>query len=221
MIGFFGSLHCIGMCGPINLFMIGKSQSTTSFWIYHFGRIVTYVFIGVLLGLIGYSASIFNGQQFITFALGIALLMLYGIPGFRNRIERIYYQSPFFSFIKKRLADHVSAKQRWLVAGILNGFLPCGLTYVAAAGAVVSGNLIDGMVFMMLFGIGTMPALILISLSGALSSTKLKKLIPNTISFVAIISGSLLILRGLLIASPNFNQLVQNQVAGLITVCGL
>ncbi len=221
VIGFVGSLHCVGMCGPLTLFAMGQHRSATAFSLYHSGRILSYALLGILLGALGYSLQMFQTQQFVTFFLGITLLLLYGIPNFRNRLERFYYQSNFYRFVKQKLSNSISKRKRWIFSGMANGFLPCGLTYVAAASAIAIGGFSEGILFMLLFGLGTVPALLLVTIGGTIVSQKLRKLIPGAISFIAILSGSLLIIRGFLISSPNFNQLVQAKAAGLITICGL
>lgn len=189
--------------------------------LYHGGRIFSYMMLGILLGGLGYSMQMLHVQQVITFSLGGSLLLLYSIPNLRNRLERFYYQSKFYRFIKQKLSRNLSTKNRWIASGVANGFLPCGLTYVAAASAVATGGFASGILFMLLFGLGTVPALLLVTMGGSLVSSKMKRLIPGAVSFVAILSGCVLILRGLLISSPDFNQMVQTKAAGLITVCGL
>ena len=221
IIGFVGSLHCIGMCGPLTLFIMGKNRSLRVFSLYHGGRIISYLLLGIILGLLGHSLQLFKAQQVVTLTLGILLLLLYGVPTFRNRLENFYYQSLFYQFIKKNLTKNLSKRNRWIFSGVANGFLPCGLTYVAAASAVAVGTLGKGMTFMLFFGLGTIPAMLLVAFGGAWASDRFKKLIPGAVSFTAIASGCLLIIRGLLLSSPDFNQLVQAKAAGLITVCGL
>ena len=220
-IGFVGSLHCVGMCGPLVLFVTGKQKSHSVFMLYHGGRILSYVLLGIVLGWLGYSIQMLQVQQVMTFTLGALLLLLYSIPSFRNRLERFYYQSKFYCFVKQRLSQNISTKNRWVASGMANGFLPCGLTYVAAASAVATSNFGNGILFMLLFGLGTIPALLLVTMGGSFVSIRLKRLIPSAVSLVAILSGCVLILRGLLISSPDFNQMVQMKAAGLITVCGL
>lgn len=182
---------------------------------------MVYVLIGLLLGIIGHSIQLMELQKVMTIVLGVALILLYGIPKIRNRIERFYYNSGFSKQIRKVLSSQLSIKKRWMLSGVANGFLPCGLTYVAAAGAIVLPSYTEAALFMIAFGLGTIPALALFTITGASISNRFKKFIPNTISFIAILSGSLLLLRGLLISLPDFNQLVQANAAGLITICGL
>jgi uncharacterized protein len=221
VIGFVGSLHCVGMCGPLTLMMMGSRKTLYSFTLYHAGRIMVYVLLGLLLGVIGQSLQLMELQKVITIALGATLILLYGIPNVRNRVERLYYNSWFNRRVRKVLSNQLSTKKRWIVSGAANGFLPCGLTYVAAAGAIVLPTYAEAALFMIAFGLGTIPALALFTATGASLNSRFKRYIPNTISFIAILSGSLLLLRGLLITLPDFNQLVQTNAAGLITVCGL
>ena len=221
IIGLFGSLHCVGMCGPVMMAFMGSKQSKSGFAMYHMGRILTYVFIGLTLGLVGATIAFFKLQQVLAFGLGFGLILLYGIPAIRHRLERFYYESSFYQLLKSFLSKNLSMQKRWFLSGVANGFFPCGLTYVAAAGAVALATPFQGAIFMVLFGLGTLPALITLSFTGNIFSRRLKSLIPRSVSIIAILSGSLLIMRGMLTTFPQFNQMVQANAAGLITVCGL
>lgn len=215
-----GSLHCLGMCGPLNLLILSRQRSWSRFALYHTGRIGVYVLLGVGLGIIGYSIRLFHLQLLFTFGLGIALMVLYSFQGMRLRLERWYYQSAFYQWLQRYLIRNLSQQKQWFASGLANGFLPCGLTYVAAAGAIAMNSLTDSVLYMILFGLGTMPALAFLGL-GLVSSVRIKKMIPKSIPLIAWLSGSLLVLRGFLIALPDFNQLVHSKAAGLITICGL
>lgn len=220
VIGFFGSLHCVGMCGPIMFTFVGARQSVTTFGIYHLGRILSYVLIGLFLGFIGYSFQLFRVQQITTIALGASLLLVYAVPAVRNRIERFYYNSKAYRLIQRVLAKNLSKRKKWFISGMANGFIPCGLTYVAAAAAVAYGSLVNGATFMAVFGFGTLPALAAVAFGGSLVGNRLKTLLPRSVSIVAVLSGSILLLRGALMTFPDFHNLVQTKAAGLITICG-
>ena len=221
IIGLFGSMHCVGMCGPVTMAFMGSGQSRLGFASYHLGRILTYVVIGMFLGLVGESIAFFNLQQGLTFVLGAGLILLYGIPSTRHSLERFYYQSRFYQLLKSFLSKSLSMRKRWFLSGVANGFFPCGLTYVAAAGAVALGSVSGGALFMIAFGLGTLPALISLSFAGNFLSKKLKSFIPKSVTVIAVISGLIMIMRGLLTTLPSFNQMVQSNASGLITVCGL
>lgn len=220
-IGFLGSFHCVGMCGPIMMAFMGPRQSKMGFLTYHAGRILTYVLIGAVFGLIGASFRLFQFQQIVTFVLGVMLLLLYGIPSMRHALERTYYESTFYRYLKGFLGRNLSTRKRWFLSGVANGLFPCGLTYIALAGAIALGDVFQGALFMIMFGLGTLPALVLVSFTTESIALRFKHLIPRTTSFIAMVSGMILILRALLISFPDFNQMVQANAATLITVCGL
>ena len=221
VIGMVGSLHCVGMCGPIMLTFAGPKQSPVTFIFYHFGRVLSYLIIGMLLGLVGESLHFFQIQQVLTIVLGVALLVIYTIPSFRNPLEKWYFQSFVYRQVNKVLARNLGRRRRWFVSGMANGFLPCGLTYVAAAGAVALGDFMEGAIFMLLFGLSTVPALAIVAMGGSWISTRLKAYIPRSVSFIAVLSGIIILLRGLLMTFPDFYQMVRVNAAGLITMCGV
>lgn len=221
LIGFVGSLHCVGMCGPIMITFVGPRQSSFTFLFYHVGRIFSYMLLGLMLGLLGASLHWFQFQQWVTILLGIALLVIYLIPKVRNRVEAWYFQSALYRYVQRAMASNLSLRKRWFLSGMANGFLPCGLTYVAAAGAVAVGGWQEGLLFMLAFGLGTVPALAVVAASGHLAGRRFKQYLPKAVPFIAILSGGLLLLRGLLMTFPDFQQMVRTHAVGLITVCGL
>ena len=86
--------------------------------------------------------------------------------------------------------------------GLLNGLLPCGLVYMAIAGAIGLGNVTEGSLYMILFGIGTIPMLLTISLAGNIMSLAVRKKINKLIPVMVVIVGLLFILRGLSLGIP-------------------
>lgn len=221
VIGLVGSLHCVGMCGPLMMTFVGPKQSKVTFALYHTGRIISYILIGLALGMIGQSFQFFKIQQVVTILLGAALLVIYAVPNVRNRLEKAYFNSMMYRSVGRVLSKNLSVKKRWFISGAANGFLPCGLTYVATAGAVAMGGLVTGAGFMLIFGLGTLPALAALTFGSTLISNRFRQLIPKSIPVIAILSGAILMLRGFLLTFPDFNQMVAMKAAGLITVCGL
>jgi sulfite exporter TauE/SafE len=208
-LGFLGSFHCVGMCGPIALALpIGKQNPTNrllSILIYNSGRILTYSAFGILFGAIGKSFSLFGYQQLLSIVLGA--LILFGLLIPKKLLSKInlgsfvYY---FFNKLKTKLATLFlkEEKKSLFAIGLLNGLLPCGLVYMAAAGAIATGNILNGALFMAFFGMGTLPAMMALSLTGnKLSVTfrgKIRKAMPYALGFMA----CLLILRGLNLDIP-------------------
>ncbi len=220
LIGFLGSLHCVGMCGPIMLAFSGANPRNSGLLIYHSGRLFSYILIGFILGGIGSFVSILKVQQVGTLVLGLVILMLYGVPMVRYRIERFYYNSRFYHYIRSIISKNLSLRRRTLLSGVANGFFPCGLTYVAAAGSIAMGGFWQGSLFMLMFGLGTVPALFILQYSGNFLFKRFKTLIPRSLHVVALISGLLLVYRGAMMSFPDFDALVREGAIGLITGCG-
>ncbi len=86
--------------------------------------------------------------------------------------------------------------------GMLNGLLPCGLVYMAIAGAIGTGGVAEGSLYMILFGLGTIPMLLSISLAGNIMSIAVRKRINKLIPVLVVIVGVLFILRGLSLGIP-------------------
>lgn len=218
LIGLVGSLHCVGMCGPLVATVI-KNAGYKALITYHFGRLVVYVLVGVVFGMLSTSLIFFQLQQNASIVLGLVIVAIYCFPKYRNKIEGRYYRSRFYQSVKTQLTGHYSGPLKWLAAGIMNGLLPCGMIYLAAAGASLSPGLIHGVGFMVMFGLGTLPGL----LGFMLAAKQLKRLLPNMSGLstsVALISGIILIGRGIMTQMPEFDQLVQTHLMSAISACG-
>ena len=220
LIGLLGSLHCMGMCGPVMLALNGAHHKAGGFVLYHGGRIASYLVIGLLLGGIGTFVSVLKMQQIATLILGLLIILLYGVRRFRSGIERFYYQSRFYRFIRSIIAKNLSQRRKWFLSGVANGFFPCGLTYIAAAGAIVMTNFWQGALFMLVFGLGTVPALFVVQYAGNFLIKRFKRLIPRSLHFVALVSGILMVYRGTIMSFPDFDAKVREGAIGLMTVCG-
>ena len=220
LIGLMGSLHCVGMCGPVMLAFNGANQRPSGFFLYHTGRISSYLIIGLLLGSIGSFISILKVQQIATLLLGVVIILLYGIPSVRNSVEKFYYQSRFYHLIRSMISKNISRRRRWYLSGVANGFFPCGLTYIAAAGAIAMSGFWEGTLFMLLFGIGTVPGLLILQFSGNYLLKRFKGAIPRSLHFVALLSGLILVYRGTMMSFPDFDARVRESAINIITVCG-
>ena len=221
LIGLVGSLHCVGMCGPLVITFTSKAGRAAyiSFALYHFSRILIYMFVGALFGLLGTAFNLLDYQRIGAIAIGSLIIVFYAVPGWRNRLEGAYYNTRFYQSIKAKFTGYYGTRLRWVAAGIVNGFLPCGLIYLAAAGAILSGSMINSMVFMAIFGLGTLPALLILSMLNQRIPQIFKRL-PNAITFLAIFSGGIMIIRGIVISDPDWNQLLTQQINHLVSVCG-
>jgi len=166
IIGLFGSLHCIGMCGPIvaALGVRKNSHYYTSKLLYNLGRITTYALIGAVFGFFGAGLEVFGLQQAISVLTGVILLVTLFFDKIKKNFQIKSVNSLFYKLytpLKIKLGNRLKSDSLFssYMTGILNGLLPCGLVYSALAGAMAMGSVTDGILFMILFGAGTVPAL--------------------------------------------------------------
>ncbi len=220
LIGLVGSLHCVGMCSPLMLsFTSGPGKhALTSFAWYHLGRLTVYALLGLAFGAISSSVSFFILQKYFSLALGMVIIALFAFPKMRNRLEGWYYHSRFYQLIKSSFVKQFGRRRKWLFSGMLNGFLPCGLVYLAAAGAMLSANVLDGAIYMLMFGAGTIPLLAIIKFGYA--GIRQWKRINNLTTPIALLSGLMMVFRGFLVSEPDVNQLLQAQIMQVVAACG-
>lgn len=203
ILGAVGSTHCIAMCGPIALSLPGLQGSSAvtflSTLLYNFGRIVTYSFIGLILGLLGTSFNWLGFQQIFSVVAGVFLLLFLIFPFLGKRLDRVTFLHYLYSIIRTAIVKMFNRKDYLGVfaIGLLNGFLPCGLVYVALVGAVGTQNITQSIGFMMLFGLGTLPLLWAVSFFGHTLAKRFRYAFKYTYSFIVFIMAILLILRGL------------------------
>lgn len=209
VLGLMGSFHCIGMCGPIALAL---PLNNTSWFtriigalLYNIGRAITYALMGAVFGILGEGLQLGGFQRWISIAMGTIMILAIVFPAlFRGSGKLDKYLYGYNTRLKKRFG--VLFNQRsyssLLIIGLLNGLLPCGLVYMALAGAIATGGVSSGALFMFIFGLGTLPMLLLLSLAGNVVSESFKASINKIIPYVIVIIGILFILRGLNLGIP-------------------
>ncbi len=208
--GLVGSLHCIGMCGPIAMSLPVASmrglKRTLSALLYSLGRCLSYATLGIIAGLLGMGAQLAGYQGAISISAGI--LMLIGLVFTHLPFRRRFATSVPISWVQALFQQAWRAffgkANPWSILGLgyVNGFLPCGLVYAAAAAALPSRNPLEGAAFMFVFGLGTLPVMSSLVLGmGSIQMIirqRLQWLIPCSVILVA----CLLILRGLSLGIP-------------------
>lgn len=209
LLGLLGSLHCLGMCGPI-AFMLPVNRENplkkaVQIFSYHFGRLLSYSLIGLLFGLVGKSLYIFGLQQKLSVFMGLIMILAVILPFVYKK--RIPLSQPIYRLISKLKSNLGNALQKksadtFLTIGFLNGFLPCGLVYMALLGAMAMGNAMQGSLFMALFGLGTVPLMTSAAYMGHLVKGSLKNRLVQIIPFFVVAVGILFILRGLGLGIP-------------------
>lgn len=210
ILGFLGSLHCAGMCGPIAFVLpLDRKDPVRRFLQlmgYHAGRISTYALIGLLFGLIGRGLFISGMQQRLSLVLGALMVLAALVPLFGNYTGG-RFMAPFYmlvSRVKSALGERLKKRSPGTLytIGFLNGFLPCGLVYMALFGAVAMGSALEGSAYMALFGAGTIPLMSVAAYSGNFLSLKMRNRINKLIPVFVVLIGLLFILRGLGLGIP-------------------
>lgn len=209
IIGLVGSFHCIGMCGPLALSLPLKEQSLTtritSAMLYNSGRIFTYGFLGLLLGFLGFGFSMWGIQQWISIAMGALMIFSVGFPLMFKQttfitglFDRLYkaLTTAFGRFFGVRTYGSV------LIIGLLNGFLPCGLVYIALAGALLVSTPVNGAIYMIIFGLGTLPALLATSVAGTFLKATFRTSVRKLMPYIVLTIGILFVLRGMNLGIP-------------------
>ena len=209
VIGFFGSLHCVGMCGPLALAL---PLPTNSVWqkvvgalLYNLGRAITYSVLGLIFGFVGVGLKHSGIQQVVSILCGVVMILSVVLPGLiklpkgSNKVTNSIYNT-----LKKKIGDSLNRRKigNLFIIGILNGFLPCGLVYVAISKAVLSLSLAESVLSMFFFGLGTLPMMFSVAFFSDIIKSRylyqLKKFIPVFI----ILLGIIFILRGMNLGIP-------------------
>lgn len=212
--GLFGSVHCVAMCGPLVMALPQSSQSVFFAFLqrilYQLGRILVYVFFGIIFGTLGKSFNLLGLQQSISIVTGIVLIMLAFSHFSRTKIAAFErFQLRLIHPIAGLMGRLLTKPYGGFLSGMLNGFLPCGMVYLAVAGAINSGSAIGGGEFMFFFGLGTTPLMLIASL-GAIYLRKWGRLsLSRWLPYLTFIMGIWFILRGSQLDIPYLSPLIE------------
>ncbi len=206
------------MCSPVVL-ALNPQKNWWSQLRYQSGRMGMYVLLGIIVGFIGSGFSFFGLSRVISISMGVLMIVLTLWPATRNRLYRISVTSGPVAYFRRLLSR--AGWGRPILAGMVNGLLPCGLVYVALTGSLALGNIASASVFMLGFGLGTLPWL-----SGAVMTVgfipdHFRKKASVAIPTLAVMVGILFILRGLALDIPFISPALQ--AIGLpeeMTMCG-
>lgn len=209
VLGLLGSFHCIGMCGPIAFALpLDRSSKLKMIYqtiLYHLGRLITYSLIGILFGFIGRGLFLAGFQQRLSILMGIIMIATVLIPV--SIFNRFNITKPLYKIIaqvKQQLGLYLNRKSNKSIflIGFFNGFLPCGLVYMALIGAIATSTIFQGSLYMFLFGLGTVPMMTLAVFAGNILKVTLRNKIQKAIPIFIVIIGLLFILRGLGLGIP-------------------
>ncbi len=204
LLGLAGSLHCVGMCGPLMLALplpdSARRAVVVQILLYQSGRILSYSALGVLFGLLGKGIAIAGFQQILSLFSGVFIIAM-AIMAWR--FERLVTALPGFGAFTRAIQQQLGKIMRKrstsgsIAVGMLNGLLPCGMVYAALAGAISTTNSVDGGIFMALFGIGTVPLLLTVNLAGRSMGFKWRAKMKMVQPILLTLAGILLLQRGL------------------------
>ena len=216
IMGCIGSVHCIGMCGPLALSLPVVADNNSSRFIstllYNAGRVFTYSVLGALFGIIGMSFALFGFQQWLSIILGVIILVFVILPKLGVVFNNSNAVTRLFEKLRSSLGQLFIRKNYHSVffIGLLNGLLPCGLVYIAIAGAVSTTSMIKSSLFMAAFGLGTLPVMWSIAFFGSSINMNIRRSIKKLYPYVMVLLAVMLIVRGLGLQipymSPAFNQ---------------
>jgi len=197
------------MCGPIAFALpvnkTNKLQTALGTTLYHLGRILSYSIIGLLFGLLGRGLYLAGFQQRLSILIGVIMILLVLIPA--RFLNKFHLTRPLYQLIgqvkfKLGLYLNKSSLKALFLIGFFNGFLPCGLVYMALLGAISTGDLINGAAYMAVFGLGTIPLMTGAVYLGNFLKVSVRNKIQKAIPIFVIIIGLLFILRGLGLGIP-------------------
>ncbi len=208
LLGLGGSLHCVAMCGPITMALplTAREKSVVIFQslLYNLGRISTYALMGFFFGLMGWGVSLAGYQNWLSIGIGLSLLIV-ALTSliFKKEILETAAFSKTLKPITNHLAHLLSIKNNSSAyrIGLVNGLLPCGLVYIALASSLATGNHWNGAIYMFLFGLGTVPLMLVVMLFGKWSKSFFRSF-RRWIPYGLFLFGVYLIYRGMMLEIP-------------------
>lgn len=217
--GMAGSLHCAGMCGPLVLAMpLGRGNA--SIWadtlLYHGARITAYALIGALFGLFGAGLGLAGFQQTVSIVAGIFMLLFFAgliLPRLKTHFKIPMLEKAETHLIKlsSRLLKGNQTPVKTAGLGFLNGLLPCGLVYMAIAGALAQQDTAKGAIFMALFGLGTFPAMAAISILKTRVNLRGNAVFRYASPLMVLLLGVLFVVRGMNLGVPYLSPKISEQ----------
>lgn len=201
--GFISSFHCVGMCGPIALALpVHKGirvRQITGVLAYNAGRALTYAMFGMIIGTLGASLAWMGVLRYVSIAVGLGMVAYVLWPGgLEQQLHLPIFWQKLVGRTRQRMGTYLKKTDRWsmLLLGMFNGAIPCGMVYMALMSSVATGSTWGGGLFMALFGLGTMPAMLALALArqhfDPALRTRIRKLTPVLVA----IAGIWLVVRG-------------------------
>lgn len=212
--GLFGSLHCVAMCGPLVMALPSAGRSVWYSFLqrilYQAGRILAYSSFGLLFGWVGQSFNLLGWQQTISIFTGILLVILAAAHFSKSKITRLErFQLKMISPLANRMGKLLVKPYGGFFAGMLNGILPCGMVYLALAGAINTSSVAAGAQFMFFFGLGTTPLMFLASIAGLFFRRWAQLRFSRILPYLTLLMGIWFLLRGAELGIPYLSPHIQ------------
>jgi sulfite exporter TauE/SafE len=198
--GLAGSLHCVGMCGPLAMALpvgrLPQGQRVLARGLYHAGRLSAYSLLGAVVGTVGQGLLLTGLQRPVSIGAGILLLIwaisARALPGWVNTsplARRL--TAPLAALLRRPTLPHMAGM------GFLNGLLPCGSVYIALAGALATPSAVGGATYLLAFGLGTLPAMLSVNLVVSHLTPRLRQRFGRALPVATVLVALLLIVHGI------------------------
>lgn len=211
ILGLASSLHCVGMCGPLIMSVpvqhLPKGKKLTGILLYQLGRIAVYGLLGSIAGIVGWRIYAAGWQQVFSIAMGVLILFMLTGQFFLNKFHGAnWLNQKITKLMSWSLKQH--SYSGMLIMGMANGLLPCGMVYIAITGAMATGSISGSVLFMFIFGLGTLPALLSLALWGSKLSWQTRQSMRQLVPYVVGLTAILLIIRGLNLNIPYISPFI-------------
>lgn len=214
-LGAAGSLHCVGMCGPLSLALPTGDMTAVrkfiSLFLYQLGRTLTYSAIGLLFGLAGRRMYLAGFQQWFSIVLGIVVLILAILYFLQKHSLHFSFLNRLYTPVQNligRLLRTAKGPAGFMALGMANGLLPCGMVYIALATTLSFSTIPESTIFMGAFGAGTIPAMMGVAYAGRALSIEWRSNLRKAVPFFITLMGLVLILRGMNLGIPFISPLL-------------
>lgn len=209
ILGLVSSLHCIGMCGPIAMMLPvdrnNPAKRTIQILLYHSGRLTAYASLGLVFGIVGKGLYLAGMQQWLSILAGVIMIIIAMVP------ERIFakynFSKPVYKVISKVKSSlggqfKKRSSKALFMTGLLNGYLPCALVYSALFGAIAMQSEVYGVLYMVLYGMGTIPLMSAVVYGAGFMRNGLRNTFARVVPYAAVFIGMLFIVRGMGLGIP-------------------
>lgn len=225
LLGLFGSMHCVGMCGPLAMVIpvhhLSPVRKFFMLLLYQLGRVVTYASLGLIFGLLGQRIYIAGFQRWFSMGLGMLIFILLILFYVYKKSVQPAFMRVLYKKVQQVIITILQSGKgglSYLGLGMANGLLPCGMVYVAIAAALTAGSVSGSVYFMATFGLGTLPAMTAFSYFGTSMSVNIRQAFRKAVPIAMAIMACLLILRGMNLGIPLISPVMQS-APGVVVEC--